>query len=55
MATCAGRSTTTWTTDNGGRPLVIVGVEQGGTLADRLMREEIAARPASSSGSRRSI
>jgi hypothetical protein len=31
--------------DNGGRPLVIAGVEQGATLADRLVREEIAARP----------
>ncbi|MES2032847.1 MAG: DUF3089 domain-containing protein [Pseudomonadota bacterium] len=29
-----------------GRPLVIVGVEQGGLLADRLVREEIAADPA---------
>jgi hypothetical protein len=31
--------------DNGGRPLVIAGVEQGATLADRLVREEIAQRP----------
>jgi hypothetical protein len=30
---------------NQGRPLVVVGVEQGGTLVDRLMREELAARP----------
>lgn len=30
---------------NDGRPLVIAGVEQGATLADRLAREEIAARP----------
>ncbi len=29
----------------GTRPLVVVGVEQGGTLVDRLMREELAARP----------
>jgi hypothetical protein len=29
-----------------GRPLVVVGVEQGGTLVDRLMREELAERPA---------
>ena len=28
--------------DNGGRPLVIVGVEQGGTLAARLLAEEVA-------------
>ena len=27
------------------RPLVVVGVEQGGTLVDRLMREELAERP----------
>ena len=27
------------------RPLIVVGVEQGGTLVDRLMREELAARP----------
>jgi hypothetical protein len=31
--------------DNGGRPLVVVGVEQGGALADRLVREEIVQRP----------
>ena len=31
--------------DNGGRPLVIAGVEQGATLVDRLVREEIADRP----------
>ncbi|MDR3511320.1 MAG: DUF3089 domain-containing protein [Caulobacteraceae bacterium] len=31
--------------DNGGRPLVLAGVEQGATLVDRLAREEIAARP----------
>src|ERR1700722_19242470 len=30
---------------NQGRPLVVVGVEQGGTLVERLMREELAARP----------
>jgi hypothetical protein len=30
---------------NRGRPLIVVGVEQGGTLVDRLMREELAARP----------
>jgi hypothetical protein len=30
---------------NQGRPLIVVGVEQGGTLVDRLMREELAARP----------
>jgi hypothetical protein len=30
---------------NHGRPLVIAGVEQGATLADRLTREEVAARP----------
>lgn len=30
---------------NQGRPLVIAGVEQGATLVDRLVREEIAARP----------
>jgi hypothetical protein len=30
---------------NDGRPVVIVGVEQGGTLAQRLVREELAARP----------
>ncbi len=30
---------------NHGRPLIVVGVEQGGTLVDRLMREELAARP----------
>jgi hypothetical protein len=29
-----------------GRPLIVVGVEQGGLLADRLVREEIAADPA---------
>jgi len=27
---------------NQGRPLIVVGVEQGGTLVDRLMREELA-------------
>lgn len=32
--------------DNQGRPFVLVGVEQGGTLALRLLAEEIAARPA---------
>jgi hypothetical protein len=31
--------------DNRGRPVVLAGVEQGGTLVDRLAREEIAARP----------
>jgi hypothetical protein len=30
---------------NHDRPLVVVGVEQGGTLADRLMREELSERP----------
>jgi hypothetical protein len=30
---------------NQGRPVIVVGVEQGGTLVDRLMREELAARP----------
>jgi len=32
--------------DNHGRPFVIVGVEQGGTLAARLLRDEIAPDPA---------
>jgi hypothetical protein len=32
--------------DNGGRPFILVGVEQGGTLADRLLSEEIAPDPA---------
>jgi hypothetical protein len=31
--------------DNGDRPLVMAGVEQGATLVDRLVREEIVARP----------
>ena len=31
--------------DNQGRPFVLVGVEQGGTLALRLLAEEVAARP----------
>jgi len=31
--------------DNNGRPFVLVGVEQGGTLALRLLAEEIAPRP----------
>ena len=31
---------------NQGRPFVIVGVEQGGTLATRLIAEEVAANPA---------
>jgi hypothetical protein len=31
--------------DNGGRPFLIVGVEQGGTLALRLLAEEVAAHP----------
>ncbi|WP_332768212.1 DUF3089 domain-containing protein [Phenylobacterium sp.] len=32
-------------TYNHGRPFVVVGVEQGGTLASRLLAEEVAARP----------
>ncbi len=32
--------------DNGGRPFFIVGVEQGGTLALRLLSEEVAQYPA---------
>jgi hypothetical protein len=32
--------------DNGGRPFILVGVEQGGTLAARLLAEEIAPNPA---------
>ena len=32
--------------DNGGRPFVLVGVEQGGTLGLRLLAEEIARDPA---------
>jgi hypothetical protein len=28
-----------------GRPLILVGVEQGGSIADRLLREEIETRP----------
>ena len=31
--------------DNGGRPFLIVGVEQGGTLALRLLAEEVARQP----------
>ena len=31
--------------DNGGRPFVLAGVEQGGTLAARLLAEEIAPNP----------
>jgi hypothetical protein len=31
--------------DSGGRPFVIAGVEQGGTLAQRLLMEEVAPRP----------
>lgn len=31
--------------DNGGRPFVLVGVEQGGTLALRLLSEELARNP----------
>lgn len=31
--------------DNGGRPFFLVGVEQGGTLALRLLAEEVAANP----------
>ncbi len=30
---------------NQGRPIVLVGVEQGGTLAQRLLREELVAHP----------
>lgn len=30
---------------NQGRPIVVVGVEQGGTLVERLMTEEVAQRP----------
>jgi hypothetical protein len=30
---------------NGGRPVILVGVEQGGALAALLLREEIASRP----------
>ena len=30
---------------NGGRPIVLVGVEQGGFLGDRLLREQIATNP----------
>lgn len=30
---------------NGGRPFILAGVEQGGTLAARLLAEEIAAKP----------
>lgn len=30
---------------NSGRPFIVVGVEQGGTLAARLLAEEIAAKP----------
>lgn len=32
--------------DNGGRPFLIVGVEQGGTLAARLIAEEVESDPA---------
>jgi len=32
--------------DNGGRPFIIVGIEQGGTLGLRLLAEEIARDPA---------
>jgi hypothetical protein len=31
--------------DNNGRPFIIVGVEQGGTLALRLLAEEVASQP----------
>jgi hypothetical protein len=31
--------------DNHGRPFILVGVEQGGLLAQRLLAEEVAARP----------
>lgn len=31
--------------DSGGRPFILVGVEQGGTLAQRLLREELARDP----------
>lgn len=33
------------THDNGGRPFLIVGVEQGGTIAQRLLAEEVARDP----------
>ncbi len=32
--------------DNQGRPFIVVGVEQGGTLAARLLAEEVATNPA---------
>lgn len=32
--------------DNGGRPFIIVGVEQGGSIGARLLRDEVAADPA---------
>jgi hypothetical protein len=35
--------------DNGGRPFIIVGVEQGGTLAARLLADEVARDPVLSS------
>lgn len=31
---------------NGGRPFILAGIEQGGSIAERLVREEIAADPA---------
>ena len=31
---------------NAGRPIVVAGLEQGGTLVERLMADEVAARPA---------
>ncbi|MDI1364629.1 MAG: DUF3089 domain-containing protein, partial [bacterium] len=34
------------TQDNNGRPFILVGVEQGGAMAARLLREEIGADPA---------
>lgn len=40
------RAFRTWkTTRDDGRPLIVVGVEQGGLLAERLLREEIAPDP----------
>lgn len=32
--------------DNGGRPIILVGVEQGGILAERLLKDEIVPDPA---------
>jgi hypothetical protein len=31
---------------NGGRPFILAGVEQGGAIAERLLREEVSADPA---------